>query len=330
MRSSHNKGMGERSATICTTCGQTFIPEFAYQVAMAPQKEFPYFFCQLSCRKTALGEDAFPSRRARKIAILNQKGGTGKTTTTVNLAAGLAEQGHSTLLIDTDAQGNVGVSLGVKGERSLYHVLVEGADPTEVAVPVRGNLDVITADATLAVAETWIARLDQDRNRVLQKALGRIHRKYSYILIDCGPSLSLLNQNALLYADEVLIPVSCDYLSLVGVKQVLKTIKDIEKHLSHSVRIVGVLPTFYDGRIRLAKEAVDTLRGYFQDKLLDPIRRSTRLAEAPSHKQTIFEYDPTSAGAEDYRKLVDRILVEGITKQEELSHTQLTSLEVES
>lgn len=266
------------------------------------------FFCSLECRKKTLGDQAFSTKKTRRIAILNQKGGTGKTTTSVNLAAGLADRGHSVLLIDTDAQGNVGVCLGVKGEKTLYHVLVEGLSPAEAAVPVRGNLDVITADATLAVAETWLARQEQHRDRILAQRLGRAHRQYEYVLIDCGPSLSLMNQNALSYADEVLIPVSCDYLSLVGVKQVLKTLRDMEKHLGHAVRILGVLPTFYDGRIRLAKEAVETLRGHFRERLFDPIRRSTRLAEAPSHRQTIFEYDAQSAGAEDYRKLVDRVV----------------------
>ncbi|MCS6912228.1 MAG: ParA family protein [Myxococcales bacterium] len=295
----------------CTSCGRKFAPQYAYQVAMVPQPGGAperRFFCHLECRRAALGEAAFSTRRARKLAILNQKGGTGKTTTAVNLAAGLAERGFETLLIDTDAQGNVGASLGVKGDRSLYHVLVEGQDAADVAVPVRGSLDVITADATLAVAEVWLARLDQDRDRILAKRMGSAHRRYQFILLDCGPSLSLLNQNALTYADEVLIPVSCDYLALVGVKQVLKTLKDIERHLGHSVPIAGVLPTFYDARIRLAKEAVATLRGHFKDRLLDPIRRSTRLAEAPSHRQTIFEYDNSSTGAEDYRRLVERIV----------------------
>ena len=310
----------------CSTCGRKFTPQFAYQIATvaAPAAGPPVggaaasssvaaapgrrFFCQLECRKAALGEGGFAARRGRRLAILNQKGGTGKTTTAVNLAAGLAERGFETMLIDTDAQGNVGASLGVKGERSLYHVLVEGQDVGEVAVPVRGHLDVVTADATLAVAEVWLARLDQDRDRVLAQRLGQVHRRYRYVILDCGPSLSLLNQNALTYADEVLIPVSCDYLALVGVKQVLKTLKDIERHLGHSVTITGVLPTFFDARIRLAKEAVDTLRGHFKDRLMDPIRRSTRLAEAPSHRQTIFEYDSESPGAEDYRKLVERVM----------------------
>jgi chromosome partitioning protein len=117
--------------------------------------------------------------------------------------------------------------------------------------------------------------------------------------------LNLLNQNALTYADEVIIPVTCDYLALVGVKQVLRTIKDVERHLHHAVRIAGVLPTFYDGRTRLAREAYTTLRGHFKDKCLEPIRQNTRLAEAPANRKTIFEYAPDSHGAADYRRIVE-------------------------
>jgi chromosome partitioning protein len=301
----------------CSTCGRKFTPQFAYQVAVVggAGSAGRRYYCRLECRRSALGEAAFAIRKARRIAILNQKGGTGKTTTAINLAAGLSERGHETLLIDTDAQGNVGASLGIKGERSLYHVLVEGVEASEVAVPVRSHLDVVTADATLAVAEVWLARLDQDRDRVLARRLGQTHRRYQYVVLDCGPSLSLLNQNALTYADEVIIPVSCDYLSLVGVKQVLKTLKDIERHLGHSVTITGVLPTFYDARIKLAREAVETLRGHFRERLYEPVRRSTRLAEAPSHRQTIFEYDPESSGAEDYRKMIERVLLREQSQQ---------------
>jgi chromosome partitioning protein len=124
-----------------------------------------------------------------------------------------------------------------------------------------------------------------------------------------GAPLSLLNQNALTYADEVVIPVACDYLGLVGVKQVLRTLRDVERVLGHSVRIAGVLPTFYDGRTRLAREAHDTLQQHFKERCLEPIRRSTRLAEAPSHKQTIFEYAPDSTGADDYRRTIEALMV---------------------
>jgi chromosome partitioning protein len=268
-------------------------------------------FCSLECRKVGLGEEGFRAKRARRVAIQNQKGGTGKTTTAVNLAAGLAEREQQVLLVDTDAQGNVGVSLGVAGEKSLYHVLVNGAEPSEVAVPVRSHLDVITSDSTLAAAEIWLARQNTDqRSRMLTKRLNMlaVSRKYDHVIIDCGPSLNLLNQNALSYVDEVIIPVTCDYLALVGVKQVLKTIKDVERHLGHAVRISAVLPTFYDGRTRLAREVLETLQGHFKTKCLEPIRHNTRLAEAPSHKKTIFEYAPVSHGAADYNRVVDWML----------------------
>jgi chromosome partitioning protein len=281
-----------------------------FQIAVTPDGERNHF-CSLECRTARLGAEGFRAKRARRVAILNQKGGTGKTTTAVNLAAGLAERENECLLIDTDAQGNVGVSLGVAGEKSLYHVLVDGADPDDASVPVRQHLDVITADATLAAAEIWLARQNPDqRSKVLTKRLNllQISRRYDYVIIDCGPSLNLLNQNALSYADEVIIPVTCDYLALVGVKQVLRTIKDVERHLNHAVRVSAVLPTFYDGRTRLAREVLETLQGHFKHKCLEPIRHNTRLAEAPSHKKTIFEYAPTSHGAADYNRVCDWVL----------------------
>ncbi|HET6613473.1 MAG TPA: ParA family protein, partial [Kofleriaceae bacterium] len=210
-------------------------------------------------------------------------------------------------LIDTDAQGNVGVSLGIQGERSLYHILVDGQDPAQTSVPVRENLDVITSNSTLAAAEIWLAQQPvAERSRVMTHRLNlmRVLRRYDYVILDCGPSLNLLNQNALSFVDEVVIPVTCDYLALVGVKQALRTIKDIERHLHHAVRVSAILPTFYDGRTRLAREVLRTLQGHFKSRCLAPIRRSTRLAEAPSHKQTIFEYAPKSGGAIDYGRVV--------------------------
>ena len=294
----------------CSACSQVFRPAFVFQIAVTADGEKSYF-CSLPCRKEGLGEEGFRQRRARRVAILNQKGGTGKTTTAVNLAAGLAEREQEVLLVDSDAQGNVGVSLGVAGEKSLYHVLVDGADPTESCVPVRQHLNVITSDATLAAAEIWLARQPSDqRSRILTRRLNsmQVSRRYDYVIIDCGPSLNLLNQNALSYVDEVIVPVTCDYLALVGVKQVLRTIKDVERHLGHAVRVSAVLPTFYDGRTRLAREVLETLQGHFKHKCLEPIRHNTRLAEAPSHKKTIFEYAPVSHGASDYNRVVDWVL----------------------
>jgi chromosome partitioning protein len=294
----------------CCTCGAQFQLGFVYQIAVTADRA-KLHFCSLACREAGLGTEAFRARRARRIAILNHKGGTGKTTTAVNVGAGLAERGNRVLLVDSDAQGNVGVCLGVAGERSLYHVLVDGADPIDVAVPIRKRLDVITSNASLAAAEIWLARQEPGvRSRVMTRRLNlmQVSRRYDYVILDCGPSLNLLNQNALSYADEVMIPVTCDYLALVGVKQVLRTIREVERHLHHAVRISAVLPTFYNARTRLSREVLETLQGHFKDKCLEPIRQNTRLAEAPSRRKTIFEHAPQSFGAEDYARVVDWVL----------------------
>jgi chromosome partitioning protein len=131
---------------------------------------------------------------------------------------------------------------------------------------------------------------------------------YDFIIMDCGPSLSVLNQNALTYADHIIIPVSCDYLSLVGVKQILRTLKKVNELLLHPVSILGVVPTFFDVRTRISVEAVSTLKSYFKDRVLPPIRINTRLKEAPGHKKTIFEYAPDSRGSQDYRRMVKAVV----------------------
>ncbi len=295
---------------LCFHCEAPFVPTYVYQLAVSKSRERLYF-CSLPCRTEVLGDGGFRSQRARRIAILNHKGGTGKTTTSVSLAAGLAERGKRVLLVDTDAQGNVGLSLGVSGEHSLYHILVENMDPDDVIIPVRKNFDVITSSQLLAAAEVWLARQPvEQRSRALRERLSipQISKGYDYVLIDCGPSLNLLNQNALSYGDEILIPVNCDYLSLVGVKQVLGTLRNMEKHLRHTVRLAGVLPTFYDARTKLASEVLSTLQDHFKDKCLPAIRSNTKLAEAPSRRKTIFEHAPESYGAEDYLRIVDWLL----------------------
>jgi chromosome partitioning protein len=248
------------------------------------------------------------ARAPRRIAVFNHKGGTGKTTTAINLAAGLAEVGYRVLLCDCDGQGNVGASLGVAGERTLYHVLVHGASVADAVVPVRDNLDVLTSDETLAAAEIYLAGRP-NRARVLRERMARSASGYDMVVLDCAPALSLMNQNALLYADRVLVPVGCDYLSLIGVRQVLKTLKNVREHLDHSVDLLGVLPTFYDVRNRISQQAVSILREHFSDRCLAPIRINTRLREAPSVRQTIFEYAPKSRGAQDYLDLVTHVAI---------------------
>jgi chromosome partitioning protein len=244
-----------------------------------------------------------------RLAIFNHKGGTGKTTTSVSIAAGLAQRGLKVLLVDTDSQGNVGVSLGIKAEKTLYHVLVMGVRPSDAAVRVRPNLDLIVSNETLAAAELFLAG-KQNRDRVLRERLASAFDDYDVILLDCSPSLSLMNQNALVVADGIVVPVACDFLSLVGVRQVIKTVKNVNQLLHHPVQIHGVLPTFFDARARICRDAVDALKEHFGDRVLPPIRQATRLKEAPAQGKTIFEYAPESNAAEDYARVVD-ILIQG-------------------
>jgi chromosome partitioning protein len=243
----------------------------------------------------------------RRLAIFNHKGGTGKTTTTVSIAAGLAERGLKVLLVDTDSQGNVGVSFNVKTERSLYHVLVMGLKPQDAAVEVRPNLDLICANETLAAAELYLAGR-QNRDRILRERLMAASDAYDVVLVDCSPSLSLMNQNALVFADGILVPVACDFLSLVGVRQVIKTVKNVNALLHHPVQIWGVLPTFYDARARICRDAIDTLKQHFGERCLAPIRATMKIKEAPAQGKTIFEYAAGSNAATDYRRVVEAIV----------------------
>lgn len=243
----------------------------------------------------------------RYLAIFNHKGGTGKTTTAVSIAAGLAARGKKVLLVDTDAQGNVSVSLGANVERSLYHVLVMGLRVADAVRVVRPNLELLGSNETLAAAELYLAGR-QNRDRVLCDRLSAAAAGYDYVVLDCSPSLSLMNQNALVFADSVLVPVACDYLSLVGVRQVIKTVKNVNALLHHPVQIWGVLPTFFDGRAKICREAVSTLTQHFGDRCLPPIRAAIKVKEAPAQGQTIFEYAAGTPAAEDYAAIVDRIV----------------------
>jgi len=299
--------VGADGVHACDTCGATFEIEFPYQMSVSDGRR--QYFCSTACQERGQERHSrigLTRTAPKRIAVFNHKGGTGKTTTSINLAAGLAESGRRVLLIDADGQGNVGASLGIAGQRTLYHVLVNGVQASEVAIPVRNGLDVLTSNESLAAAELFLAERP-NRDRIMRERLGDACRDYDTVVIDCAPALSLMNQNAMVYADSVVIPVACDYLSLVGVKQVLRTIRNVRELLQHDVELLGVLPTFFDVRNRISREAILTLRRHFDDRCYDPIRINTKLREAPSAKQTIFEYAPTSHGAEDYARLVQRV-----------------------
>jgi chromosome partitioning protein len=275
--------------------------------AFAPAAAISHAAPAVASLEVADGSPRRSLRAPARLAIFNHKGGTGKTTTSVTLAGGLAARGLRVLLVDTDSQGNVSVSFGVKAERTLYHVLVMGVRPRDAAVRVRPNLDLLASNETLAAAELYLAGR-QNRDRILRDRLAPAFEDYDLVLLDCSPSLSLMNQNALVAADGIIVPVACDFLSLVGVRQVIKTVKNVNALLHHPVQIHGVLPTFYDARARICRDALDALKEHFGDRVLPPIRSAIRLKEAPAQGKTIFEFSPESNAAEDYQRIVELLI----------------------
>lgn len=228
----------------------------------------------------------------------------GKTTTAVNLGAGLARRGYKVLLVDLDAQGNCAIYLGASYTFTLYHVLVEHAPPEDCIVPSRDNLDLLAADKQLASAKEILTGR-RFREETLTRTMQGPVEDYDFIFLDCAPSLDILNVNALIYAPEVLIPVSVDYLATVGARAHLESVEEI-REAGYDTQVSMILPTFFDARTRKSQEVVDILTKHFGRAVADPIRINVRLAEAPGYHQTIWEYDPKSRGAEDYEKLVGR------------------------
>jgi chromosome partitioning protein len=243
----------------------------------------------------------------RKIAVINYKGGTGKTSTVVNVAHSLALKGYKVLIIDTDPQGSASHYLGVKLAYTLYDVLLGKMNWRECITRARINLDIIGSNERLFPAEMSMAKVKKDREKILLNRMKNI-TGYDFVLLDCAPSMSLLNQNTLLFADEVLLPVSMEYLALIGVKQLLKNIRIINKMFSKNINISKVVPTFFDVGNKKSKDVLESLHRVFPGSLSTPIRRNEPLSEAPGYKKTIFEYSPKSKGAYDYAKLTEEVL----------------------
>jgi len=248
------------------------------------------------------------------LSITNQKGGVGKTTTTINLASALAEKGKEVLIIDLDPQGNATTSLGFnRGDQfiSVYEVLMEGMDAKSAIFPtVQNRLSMLPANENLPGAEVELADRPE-RAYLLKKALGAVNSFYDYILIDCPPSLGILTINALTASDGVIIPMQPEFLALEGLSQLLKTIEIVRERLNPGLEIRGVLFTMYDGRTRLTHEVEDEVRGYFEGKVTvfeAVIPRTVRLAEAPSHGLPITLYASSSNSAEAFRNAATEVI----------------------
>jgi chromosome partitioning protein len=243
----------------------------------------------------------------RKLAVINFKGGTGKTTTAVNLGAGLALLGKKVLLIDMDSQGHLAAWFGLRPQRTLYHILSQRTDPQDCVLKVRDNLDLIPSDETLVkTRQDLVSR--PIRERVLERTLKGMVGGYDYVFLDCAPSCDILTHNALVLADEVLLPVSCDYLSLVGLVQLQEQIEIIDEALEKKTVISCVIPTFYDKRNKKSDDVLEILKRHFGELVTEPIRINAALSHASANHETILEYDYRSRGAEDYQKLVQLVI----------------------
>ena len=246
----------------------------------------------------------------RKIAVSLSKGGVGKTTTAVNLSAGLAGEGYKVLLIDTDTQGQVSKALGVKPEAGLAELILGEVKPEEAIVEARERLYLLAGGRSLAGIKRAIDRKDFGGEKTLSEGLDPIDDQYDFIILDTSPGWDSLTVNVLFYTDEILAPVSMEILTLTGLLDFQQSIEAIQKY-REDLQIRYILPTFFDKRVKKSEEILQQLQSFYGDKVCDPIRYSVRLSEAPGFGQDIYEYSPASAGSEDYKSLVRRISKDG-------------------
>ena len=246
------------------------------------------------------------------VAVFNQKGGVGKTTTVVNLAAALGAKGKKTLLIDIDPQGNSTSGVGIdksEVEYSTYDMLINSVSARAILVETEfKNLDILPADMNLAGAEIELAELE-NRNRVLKKAIATLVMDYDYIIVDCPPSLGLLSINALVAADTLIVPLQCEYYALEGLSQLVNTVRTVKREYNPRLELEGVLFTMYDSRLKLTQQVVEEVNKYFPNKTYKTmIPRSVKIAEAPSYGKPVIYYERYSKASFAYKKFTDEFL----------------------
>lgn len=246
------------------------------------------------------------------IAVANQKGGVGKTTTAINLASSLAVLEHKTLIIDADPQANATSGIGIDPQTiktSIYECVIDDVPPQNIIIQTNTpNLDLIPAHIDLVGAEIEMINLP-DREKMMRKVIAEIRDNYDFIIIDCAPSLGLITVNSLTAADSVIVPVQCEYFALEGLGKLLNTIKIVQDHLNPDLAIEGILLTMYDSRLRLANQVIEDVKNHFSEMVFDTIiHRNIKLSEAPSFGESIIMYDVNSKGAVNYLNLAREVL----------------------
>jgi len=245
----------------------------------------------------------------RRIAVGLSKGGVGKTTTAINLAHGLSRLGQKVLIVDTDTQGQASKALGIIADFSLADLLTGGATNEQVFIPARENLWIVAGGRSLAGLKRYLDRKELGAESALTETLEKIESNYDFVVLDTAPSWDVLNVNGLIYAREILMPVSLEALTLQALADYQESVNAVKKY-NKELELKYVLPTFYDKRVKKSQEFMDQLNKFFDGRVCDPIRYNVKLSEAPAFGRSIFEHDSHSHGAIDYAKLIKRILAQ--------------------
>ncbi len=247
------------------------------------------------------------NKQKNTFAVINYKGGTGKTCTLVNLAYSISQRGNKVLIVDTDPQGSISYHLGLKPIASLYDIIVKNKPAMACITVARDNLDVIASNERLYPVELFMHQ-QKNKEQIIRDRLTSIVSNYDYVFIDCTPTMTLMNQNVLLFAEQVLVPVSMEYMTLLGVKQLIGNIKLLNKSFKKNIKITKVIPTFFNAHNKKTKNVYQSLSRVFSNYIAHPIRTNISISEASGQGKTIYEYNTTCQSIDDFNKLTEEML----------------------